>query len=969
MKAFRLIMIWFIYALGISGTSFSQQYNYVQYTAKDGLAGSTVYDACQDQNGFIWFGTDNGLSRFDGKKFRNYTVKDGLPDNEVLVLKNDFKGRIWIGTFSKELCYWYKGKIYNKTNDSLVAKMEFKQNINQVIVNPDGTIYITDLQKIYQINRKDEVLDLDPYIPINKIGKPLALPSLFWFGNNIDILIQDSLYFFDGEKLNFYKPFKIKSTENLFYGKIFNPKDTPIIKVPYDLIKNTGIFGTPILLSSTNGAFEVDTFRNQIKEQFLTGRAISKSIIDKEGVYWFCTIGEGVFKLASKASYTIPFLSKDGYFKEVFSIDKWRNKIYAGLGQSNMAIINNGVIEKIKNFSSYLKFSANNISTNRLKCINAESKDYLYLGFDAFLVRYRPSDEFVEPITSNKSIKIVENNQIMISSSGGVSFFDDFSFKLSNRVFRSRSTVSVKYQSSVYIGTLNGLYVVKPDGKIIFLGENEPLLQRRITDIGIYKDKVWVGTNDMGLVILNNDKPAFEVNDKNGLSSNNCKTLYNDGDYLWVGTNNGLNKLSFEQGSINIQIFNDYDLLPSNIINAIYADSMEVWVGTPEGITFFKKGATNSLSACNLLIESINNQNFNSLTDKIEPITLSHSDNRLEVAYVGISMKSGGDIKYHYTLNGLDDNWFSTNSQMIEYASIPPGKYTLQMYAENKFGVKSRMMEVPVFVSPAFWQTKWFYALAGLFFMLLLWFILFIRKRKLEKYYENKSSIQQQFAALEQQALQSQMNPHFIFNCLNSIQQFVLANKPDEANRFLSKFATLIRETLENSTNKFISLKKEIDYLERYLQLEQLRFGNSFIFQIHVNENLDVGKIQIPVMLFQPFIENAIRHGVRNRPDTNGRIEIDFDLEGNTLIGTIRDNGIGIKNAMKIRSGLHIEYQSRGIELTKKRAAIFNLDRENTIEFIINDAMPDDPDFPGTQVVIKIKNPLNEKKDKHYFIG
>ncbi len=969
MKVGRFLLGLIVFVISMMEYVAAQQYNYVQYTTKDGLAGSTVYDACQDENGFIWFGTDNGLSRFDGKNFKNYTVEDGLPDNEVLVVSNDFKGRIWLGTFSKEICYWYNGKIYNKYNDSLVAKMNFRQSVNQVINMPDGIIYITDLQKIYQINKKDEVLDLDPFFPHSKLGKPLAIPGLFWFGNNVDVLIEDSLYFFDGGKFNFYKPFKIKSTDNFSYGKIISPGDTPIIKVPYDLIKNTVNFGTPILLSSTNGAWEIDTVLNQIKGQFLAGRAISKSIIGKEGVYWFCTVGEGVFKLTSKSSFTIPFPTTDGYFKEVFSIDKWRNKIYAGLGQSRMAIIVDGKVEKIKDFSSYLKFSPNNITTNRLKCMNAQSENYLYLGFDAFLVRYNSFNDFVQPITAIKSIERVENDQIMISSSGGVSMFDDYSLKFSNRIFSSRSTVSVYYKSSVYFGTLNGLYAVRPEGRVDFLGENQPLLQRRITDIVVYKDKVWVATNDKGLILLNEDKPAIVVNEKNGLCSNSCKTLFTDKSFLWVGTNNGLNKISLNKGNLGIQTFDDHDLLPSNIINTIFADSNEVWVGTPEGVTYFKTDATNALSDCNLYLEKINDENPSLISGQILPLELTYFDNRLEVSYVGISMKSGGDIRYHYILNGLDETWFSSNSQMIEYASIPPGKYTLSIYAENKFGIKSRMIEIPIIVSPAFWQTKWFYVLMGFIVILLLWMILFIRKKKLEKYYDNKNRIQQQFAELEQQALQSQMNPHFIFNCLNSIQQFVVSNKPDEANRFLSKFAILIRDTLENSTNKYISLKREMDYLERYLELERLRFGNSFAFHIQVSNNLEIGKTQIPVMLFQPFIENAIRHGVRNRPDTKGELDIQFLKEGDTLIGIIRDNGIGRENALKLRSGLHIEYQSRGIELTRKRAEIFNLSKENNIEFIISDANSDDTDFPGTQVIIKIKTPPNDKKDKNRSVG
>jgi len=965
MQVFRFFVLACFFLVSIVSIAYTQQYNYVQYTTKDGLAGSTVYDACQDQNGFIWFGTDNGVSRFDGKNFKNYTIEDGLPDNDVLVVKSDLKGRVWFGTFSREICYWYNGKIYNKYNDSMMAKFNFRQSIHHFVVMPDETIYITDLFKIYRISNKNEVLDLGSFFPHKKMNQEIATQGLYWFDNQLDIFFDDSLFFFDGIKLNFYKSEKINSTAKFVYGKLTTPGDTPVIKIPYDIIKTFGYLGTPYLLSSTNGAWEIDTIRNKIKEQFLAGRSISQTIIDKEGIYWFCTVGEGIFKLASKNSYTIPFPANDGFFKEVFSINKWQNKIYAGLGQSRLAVIQEGKLAQIRNFSSYLPNSLNNIITNRLTSINVQSQQNLYLGFDAFLVRYNEKQQIVKPVTAIKSIEISDSNQLLISSSDGVRLLDGLTLNLIHRIYTFRSTVSVFHKSFIYIGTLNGLYVIKPNGWTEFLGEKYPVLQRRITDITLFKDKVWVATNDMGIVLLEDGKPSLMVNEKIGLGSNNCKTIFTDSNFLWVGTNKGLNRISFENTRIKIQIFNDYDLLPSNIINAIYADSSEVWVGTPEGITYFKTDATNSLSACNLYVEKVNNKIPPAESGKIKTVLLSGSENRLEISFVGISMKAGGEILYHYTLEGLDKEWISTSNRMVKYASLPPGNYTMKLYAQNKFGLKSKIILIPVIVSPAFWQTKWFLVLSVVVVAGTFWFLFYIRKKNLEKLYERKNRVQQQMNALEQQALQSQMNPHFIFNCLNSIQQFVLTNEPDEANRFLTKFATLIRETLENSTSKYISLKKEIDYLERYLELECLRFGNTFTYNIDLHKNLDAGKIYLPVMLFQPFIENAIRHGIRNRPDTKGEVNIKFFREGDSLIGMISDNGIGRENARKMRSDIHIEYQSRGMELTKKRAAIFNLTKENKIEFVISDVNPENPEFPGTEIIIKINFLQNDKKDQY----
>jgi hypothetical protein len=137
-----------LFSLFVPLTSLAQEYNYVHYDTKDGLAGSTVYDVCQDKDGFIWFATENGLSRYDGTRFTNFTVKDGLPDNEILSLFIDSKGRLWIGAFNKEICYYFKGKIFNKTNDSLIKKIHLEGFLSTVAEAKNGTIAFSDNKNI-----------------------------------------------------------------------------------------------------------------------------------------------------------------------------------------------------------------------------------------------------------------------------------------------------------------------------------------------------------------------------------------------------------------------------------------------------------------------------------------------------------------------------------------------------------------------------------------------------------------------------------------------------------------------------------------------------------------------------------------------------------------------------------------------------------------------------------------------------
>src|SRR6478672_12007366 len=132
--------------------SYSQDYSFIRYDTRDGLAGSVVYDAIQDKEGFMWFATENGLSRFDGKNFKTFTTKDGLPDNEILKLFVDSKGRLWIMPFRPTICYYYKGKIYTKTDDTLISKIKLSANAYNMAEDKSGNLFIAEMRAWHKIS-------------------------------------------------------------------------------------------------------------------------------------------------------------------------------------------------------------------------------------------------------------------------------------------------------------------------------------------------------------------------------------------------------------------------------------------------------------------------------------------------------------------------------------------------------------------------------------------------------------------------------------------------------------------------------------------------------------------------------------------------------------------------------------------------------------------------------------------------
>jgi LytS/YehU family sensor histidine kinase len=268
------------------------------------------------------------------------------------------------------------------------------------------------------------------------------------------------------------------------------------------------------------------------------------------------------------------------------------------------------------------------------------------------------------------------------------------------------------------------------------------------------------------------------------------------------------------------------------------------------------------------------------------------------------------------------------------------------------------MIEAP------FWQTLPFQVLIIAVVILITWILVAWRFSILRKEEQERSSVQQKLNELEQMALRAQMNPHFIFNCLNSIQNFIITNDLEATNWYLSEFAHLIRQTLDNSEKSTISITNEIRYLKRYLELEMMRFGHSFEYSIEVDDELDCDLVSIPTMILQPYVENSIRHGIRYKEEGGGRIDIKFKKSAEGFICIIQDNGIGRKKANEYKSQVRVEYQSKGMTLTAERINILNRQLIDPITIEINDLTNEHQQALGTKVIIRFPYTINLKPVK-----
>jgi hypothetical protein len=685
-----------------------------------------------------------------------------------------------------------------------------------------------------------------------------------------------------------------------------------------------------------------------LEKHFLPGKKVSNVLDDLEGNTWFSTLGYGVYKLPSKNFKSFTF--DNDVNPEAYSIARTGDAISIGSGFSTLFSLKATKLEK-HDFSSLLQYAETKTSTNRLMSIKTLKDNSVLLGFDSYLIRLINSKRFINVIPAIKSTSEADSGFALVGTGRGAYLLSTEKLEIIDTVWNSRATKVFYHDNDFYIGTLHGLYQVHRNKSAVFLGDLHPSLQRRITDIVASPNgTLWVATHDRGLVAIRDNKIVTVVSTLNDLSSDNCKALFIHGDALWVGTNKGLNKIDLGKLSAPFTKFSVSDGLMSDNINAIYAEDSMVYVCTSLGVSYFNEKEISKNSKCVLKVFRNQVSGRNLPVSKLKE--LGYKENNIRFDFVGISFKSDGDILYRYKLEGLDDKWNETRQNSISYPVLPSGSYTFHLVAQNKFGIKSTVYQTSFTIATPWYRSIWFWSICGLGLMAAMWFLISLRFKIISRNKEEKLNYRQRIADLEQLALRAQMNPHFIFNCLNSIQNFIINDDLKTTNRYMNSFARLLRQTLDHSPKRVISLAEEISYITTYLELEKMRFGEKFIYTIRVDEKIPVDFTFIPNMILQPFIENSIRHGILHKAGEQGIIEVSFEQTDTTLTCTVNDNGIGRKQSLANKTDQHIEYHSQGMQLTFKRLELLSSNTKEKITTDITDFQEDNEVYPGTSVKI-----------------
>ncbi len=475
--------------------------------------------------------------------------------------------------------------------------------------------------------------------------------------------------------------------------------------------------------------------------------------------------------------------------------------------------------------------------------------------------------------------------------------------------------------------------------------------------------KVWIASADGWVGYGSSSDPRkgviykMNIRDK-GIAREVLKLAADPNGQLWGATENELIRLNTSNNNFETYDFK-YGPMEMEIDNFSFLPSGEIVIGGRNNIFVINP---NELKRNSELPDpyvsemQVLNQPF-AITPNDSLLKLNYKQNFFSIGFSAKAYSMAKDVKFRYRLFGFDDWSEETDRRFANYTNVPGGDYVFQLQAANNEGIwNEKILELPIHVATAFWATWWFRVSLVVALALAGYWLYRYRVDQVKKKQQFKSDYEKKLANVEMSALLAQMNPHFLFNSLNSIDSYIIRNESKQASEYLNNFARLMRLILQNSRSNYISLKDELEALELYMQMESLRFKNKFSYSIAVDENVDTNSIVIPPMLIQPYVENAIWHGLMHRSNgIEGLVKIGISKKEDDLQCVIEDNGIGRAKAAEIKAQKPTNHKrSMGMQITQDRIEIINKLYNMNASVHVHDLTDAEGNAKGTKVELNI---------------
>lgn len=987
----RLLLSYLLFASSLFAQQNPQPY-FRNYSTEQGLPSPEVHCIMEDSRGYLWVGTDNGVARFDGYTFRTYDTKDGLEKNVILNILEDQKGRVWLSSLSGEVFIWDQDTIRSYPYNDIIQSYQKKFGGGQLnYLSADQTAYLElstlGVLKIDRYGKDTLITSNSPYTEL--IFDTEGLPDVievevsrtddedwaFWNSYLIDNqrisfeFISDTSHFKQEVPGNFNKrgySFKaqlLSTGELLFFhhGNLFCFEGEQLLwKKAFDfqaseitedqdgsiwfcgMGRSTGLRRYAHLQALKNGHYD----------DFLRGSSIASTYRDAQGGLWVASLEQGLFYAANPeiTTYDQRFGLSESFVNAVaFKNEK---QVYIGCKNGEICLVDIAKGQIVDRFYNPVGFDTWNLLYDSKKEVLWSSGKYWKNGSwhaleDRSVVTNRERFFWMEVFQKQHFTApgaLLGCNHagfFILDTENDTVQFDPRSYGLQERTY----AVDTRLDGSIWVGNNRGVFQFK-NNSLVAPDVDHPAFKNRVEDIDEMPDSSLVfGTKGYG-VIHWKGKEVITLSTAEGLTSNMIEDVHVDeAGQLWVSTLNGLNKINFDSDrEVKIRSFTVANGLASNEIYKIRSNAGQLWLCTSEGLIKFIEPELDTI-ARQPLIQAIHINNM--------PVALAqepsfrYDQNNLEFDFLTINFRQNGNILYRYRILA-DADWQYTKNRSVNYSQLAAGTYRFELQSQNESGYWSASTTYRFSIISPWWQRWW--AISIWVGIGLVGLVYYFRRRTAAL--KKEAAIQQQMTKLERSALQAQMNPHFIFNSLNSIQNFILKNDKKKAVEYLARFAKLVRYNLDLAIEGQVTLAKEVQLLDHYLALEQQRFNHQFDYQIEVEAAIDQYAVAFPPLLIQPYVENAIIHGLAPK-EGKGALQIAFKLEGTQLLVKIRDNGIGYQ---EMNGAKKHGFKSVGMSITRKRLELLGTSMEKAVQI---EALYDaSENVEGTEVNIVIHTKL-----------
>ncbi|MEI6411800.1 MAG: histidine kinase [Bacteroidota bacterium] len=1024
------------------------------YTMEQGLSNNSVSSIVQDDDGFLWFGTEEGLNRFDGERFSAFfhnASGKGLPNDHIIQMAKLTGNRILIGS-EKGLCILHTRTLRfepiplpNREGQLMADDMIgfiFVDSKNQCWIATEFAVYVLNdrFQIIHSLFKPAKANDNNngtyargfmelpnglvvvkfasftppynaPWQVIDFQSQTTApLCKLIPTCSPLDSAQSPGSIFCDGKNSIWYTTINTYTPTHVYRFDWAAQKAEPIIERNFkdpqaekynsfgypSLISDSLIFleryfGAPIVYNQENGTI---TDLPQWKSSFPDGKHIL-NFQDRDGNLWLCPRFEGIYFLTLKNLPTTPMTALNTAHKKVMADTKvseewfgfistnWAGKWVVSSGNGGLYSMNKsdrGVTGNVLTnpFHSYAYGSA----------FAPDRGDTIWMTSLGGLTWYNPVSN-----TNGLLSKLVPG----LDSLNGRFLFRDHRGRIWSRVYNNGvcffDTRTRKFFHFPSIGANPPFPIVSatacsegPDGDMWFcFGNEKKYIVRWRQSTGTFekiapdcppgvdcaqgfeiladkRNNVWLNTGQKWYIMDVSTRKVQNFGKKNGLSTNKPNGLCLDRDgNVWFATPYGLSR--YEASSHQVRTFYQTDGLLSNIIsNVELIDTSKniLFVSTDRGLCLFEPDKVDTATAApHTLVTRIQVFDNEIPIPENGGISLAYNQNDLRIEFTGVNFINGANNRYQYSLEpeGSPADWKDAGTDnFANFLNLSPGRYTFYARTANSDGIWGETPAVlSILIYPPWWQT-WTFRISLLAALAAaIWWFYRRQISRAETREAEKAKVRQQMADLEMRALRSQMNPHFVFNALNSVQNFILKNDTREASRYLTKFARLMRLILENSESPVVPLDREIELLRYYTEMEALRFNQHFAFDFQIDTNLSAESVAIPGMLIQPHIENAIWHGLMHKEDAGAKLWVRFiKAENNTIICEIEDNGVGRAKAAELEQDRPKNHRSTGLSNIRTRLELLNAQLANDISLEFNDLHDEMGNATGTKVVVRM---------------